>query len=200
MSKNARDRYHHGALRTALLSAAVTLIEERGVHRLSLRECARRAGVSHAAPYRHFADKDALLMAIAQQGFDWLHKSGITAMDQLEDPRDRLDAYGVAYVRFAIEHPVHLRVMFTQQFEVPDELEYPGAPAFELLRETAAAVVGPDHDPLIAAAAAWSLPHGLSLLVLDQRLPSEHIMNIDAVETLARQIYAMWRGPLGRSP
>lgn len=196
-----KDGYHHGNLREVLLRAAIELIAERGAHGLSLRECARRAGVSHAAPYRHFADKDALLFAIAQLGFEKLYAAGIAAMEGVDDPLERLDAYGVAYVRFALENPVLLRVMFTLQFEVPKDMadaKEIGAPAFDLLQQAAAEVVGPDVDSYTAAFAAWSLPHGLSMLVLDGRVPPELVEDTEAVEKLARSVYAMWRGPLGR--
>jgi len=191
------DGYHHGDLRAAVLSAAVELIAERGVGKLSLRECARRAGVSHAAPYRHFANKDAVLHAIAQEGFGWLYEAGVQAMEGIDDARDRLDAYGVAYVRFAIEHPVHVRAMFTLQFEHPDG-DDEGGPAFELLQRTAAEAAGEDANPEHAAVAAWALPHGLSMLILDGRIPAEHVADAEAVDALARAVYAMWRGALGR--
>ena len=193
-----KDGYHHGNLREVLLRAAIELIAERGAHGLSLRECARRAGVSHAAPYRHFADKDALLFAIAELGFEKLYAAGVAAMEGVEDPLERLDAYGIAYVRFALENPVLLRVMFTLQFEVPDDAEDVGAPAFDLLQQAAAEVVGPDVDSYTAAFAAWSLPHGLSMLVLDGRVPPELVEDPDGIEKLARSVYAIWRGPFVR--
>ena len=87
MAKSTRKKaYHHGDLRTTILEAAVSLIAERGLHGLSLRECARRAGVSHAAPYRHFQDKNALLLAIAREGFDGLAEAGEQAMLGITDP------------------------------------------------------------------------------------------------------------------
>src|SRR5438045_6558281 len=104
--------YHHGDLRTALLEAAAELLDEGGPEAVSLRECARRAGVSHAAPYRHFETKDALLFALADEGFGWLAESGAKAMHGIRNARERLDAYGAAYVRFAIENPARFRLMF----------------------------------------------------------------------------------------
>ena len=191
-----RPRYHHGDLRTALLRAAVELIAEHGIHKLSLRECARRAGVSHAAPYRHFADKDALLLAIAREGFALLHQRGLTAVEGLRDPRDRLDAYGVAYVRFAIEHPVHVRVMFTMPIPAAHANTAVGEEAFDLLVEVASQVAGPDVDPREAATAAWSLSHGLSMLILDGRIPPGLVDDPAAAESLVRRVFALWRGPL----
>ncbi|MCX4239671.1 TetR/AcrR family transcriptional regulator [Paraliomyxa miuraensis] len=195
--KKASDGYHHGDLRAALLRAAVELIAEHGVAKLSLRECARHAGVSHAAPYRHFESKDALLVAIAEEGFAWLHEAGRAAMDGLTDPRKRLDAYGVAYVRFALEHPVHHRVMFTLQPDDDSLTAGLGREAFELLQAAAVAVTGPEVDPRHAAVAAWSIPHGLSMLILDGRVPAGLVTDEDAAEDLARAVLSLWRGPLG---
>ncbi len=186
------------------------MIAERGLQGLSLRECARRAGVSHAAPYRHFADKEALLWAIAEQGFGWLVEHGEAAMEGVDDPRDRLDAYGAAYVRFAVTHPVHHRVMFSAELndQAPGDEAAPraGDPgeeepladtnAFQLLVESAAAVVGPEGDALIGAVASWSLTHGLAMLILDKRIPDEYVATPDDAEALARRVIAQWRGPL----
>ncbi len=172
------------------------MIAERGLVGLSLRECARRAGVSHAAPYRHFADKNALVWAIAEQGFAWLSQAGEAAMAEHRDARDRLDAYGIAYVRFAAEHPVHHRVMFTSEIDESKGDADPGGRAFGLLVEATREVVGPDVDAQAAAFAAWSLSHGLSMLILDGRVPREQVETPDDIETLARTVFALWRGPL----
>lgn len=189
----SKQGYHHGDLASALIEAAVELIAERGLHQLSLRECARRAGVSHAAPYRHFEDKNALLVAIARQGFEWLAAAGVEAMKGLDDPRDRLDAYGIAYVRFAVEYPVHHRVMFTTELgPIPDD-EGTGATAFDLLVQAATAVAGPETDPRRAAVSAWSLPHGLAMLILDGRIPAELVGTPDDAEALARSVFTHWR-------
>lgn len=196
--RRAQKPYHHGDLRSALLDAAVALIGEHGLAQLSLRECARRAGVSHAAPYRHFADKATLLLAIAAEGFSRLTAAGLAAMEGLTHPRDRIDAYGVAYVRFAFEHPVHFRVMFTGETGEPTmEAQRCADAAFDLLIDSAAAVVGADAATL-AGVAFWSIPHGLAMLILDGRLPPEHAGSADAAAALARAVIGMWRGPLGR--
>ncbi|MEQ8456356.1 MAG: TetR/AcrR family transcriptional regulator [Sandaracinaceae bacterium] len=196
-SKKPRDRYHHGDLRAALLEVAVTVIAERGLHGLSLRECARRLGVSHAAPYRHFADKSALLVALAGEGFRRLAESGREAMAGVADPHDRLRAYGVAYVRFAFEHPQHHRVMFGAEFDhgaVPPEDELAGNDAFELLRATAAEATGlSGGEEMPATLAFWSLAHGLSMLLIDGRIPPEHIETPEAIEALAESVFAHLR-------
>ena len=192
--------YPHGDLRTELLTAAVDVARERGIEGLSLRECARRAGVSHAAPYRHFEDKNALLLALADQGFTWLTAAGQRAMEGLDDPRARLDAYGVAYVRFAVTHPIHFRLMFTRELETPTPKTVPegSAPvandAFGLLVQTAGAAWSrAGGDALLAGVAAWSIPHGLAMLILDGRIPAEHIATTEAIEQLARDVIQLWR-------
>lgn len=184
-------------MRAALLEAAVELIAERGLNGLSLRECARHAGVSHAAPYRHFTDKQALLQAISMQGFEWLTRAGREAIEEISEPKARLDAYGVAYVRFAVEHPVHHRVMFSADLgPAAKEGLDPEADAFGLLVECAAAVIGPGRDATFAAVAAWSLTHGLAMLILDGRIPAEHVQRPEDVAKLTREVFEQWRGPL----
>lgn len=190
------DRYHHGDLRQALLDAAVGLIAAHGVHGLSLREAARQVGVSHAAPYRHFADKEALLFAIAEQGFEWLAAAGEAAMAGVEDPRARLNAYGVAYVRFAYEHPVHFRVMFTEELSGDEANAKHGSRAFQLLVEAATRLVGPGHVPELSALSAWSWPHGLATLILARRVPDELVDTVEKVEALARRVVAQLDGTL----
>jgi hypothetical protein len=114
-------------------------------------------------------------------------------MAGLTDPRARLDAYGVAYVQFAVEHPEHHRVMFTGEFETLPEDTEAADEAFGLHRECAVDLVDPDEDPDAAAASFWSLPHGLSMLIIDGRVPAEHVATLDAVEALARQAFSTWR-------
>lgn len=182
------DRYHHGDLRTALLDAAVIVLAEHGVSGLSLRECARRAGVSHAAPYRHFASKEALLAAIATQGFAWLYDAGVAAMAPFTDPVARLDAYGLSYVRFALAHPQHFRLMFTSEFSLapPTAQDQKDDRAYVLLRDAAVAVSAPGTDPDMAAVAYWSRPHGLAMLLLDERIPAARVASPAALTELIR--------------
>ncbi|TNE89146.1 MAG: TetR/AcrR family transcriptional regulator [Deltaproteobacteria bacterium] len=186
--------YHHGDLRAALLDVAIEAIAEQGVAHLSLRDCARRIGVSHAAPYRHFATKEALLLALAEQGFRWLVDEARAAMAACEQPAERLDAYGVAYVRFAVDHPEHHRIMFTSELSPEVDVDGPSAAdeAFALLVEQAAAV-SESEDPEAAAFAYWSLVHGMSMLIIDGRVPAERLASRGAVEELARTAFRIWR-------
>jgi len=113
MPKRARKSYHHGDLRRVLIDAALAAIVEVGPENLSLRDLARRAGVSPAAPYRHFPDRDALLAAVAAECAERLGNAMQAAMARSEGrpPLAQYRATGVAYVRFAVEHPAHFRVM-----------------------------------------------------------------------------------------
>jgi AcrR family transcriptional regulator len=112
-----------GGLRDTLVEAASTLIARKGPQGFSLREVARRARVSEAAPYWHFADREALLAAVAERGFVQLATSMMETRSQVADPLLRLRALGIGYVKFALAHPAYLRVMFGA--EVPDKTAYP---------------------------------------------------------------------------
>ncbi len=191
--------YHHGDLRAALLAAAAELLDEGGPEAVSLRECARRAGVSHAAPYRHFPTREALLLALGDEGFRWLADAGETAMRKAKGARERLDAYGIAYVRFAFEHPSRFRLMFAFPIPAAAAGSAAGARAYGLLRESVHAVVGDVDDLDAAAAAQWALPHGLAMLILDRRIPSERIPNARAAERFARETFRYWREASSRS-
>src|ERR1700722_10555526 len=107
-----RHSYHHGNLREALLQGAIRVIAEVGPAAFTLREVARRAGVSHNAPYRHFRDKDALLSTVAAQGFRELTAGMIQAGARRGSALERLKESGLAYVTFAIRKPEHFTVMF----------------------------------------------------------------------------------------
>ena len=111
-TKPRRDSYHHGDLKRALTSAALALVAEKGPKGFTLTEAARRAGVSTAAPYRHFADKAELLATVAEQGFRELHADLAAAADRASDPKDRVIELGRTYVRWAVTHPDYYQVMF----------------------------------------------------------------------------------------
>ena len=151
--------YHHGDLRTAVLRSAAKLLEKEGLAALSLREVARRAGVSHNAPYRHFPDRDALLAALAAEGFERLAEAL-----QANAGRDM----GAAYVRFALDQPQRFRLMFggLLRLERHPELARASAEAHGAL-VAAMRAQKEIQDPETAAAAAWSLVHGLAHLLLD---------------------------------
>ena len=171
-----KPHYHHGDLRQALVDASLALIAEEGFGALSLREVARRAGVTHAAPYRHFADKEALLAAVAEEGFRAMTAGMHARMARHEAPGERLVACGVAYVLFAVEHPAHFRVMFGPHFTRPPPLAAPGGEldSFGLLVSTLAQAQRAgevrEGDAQELALGCWSLVHGLSSLLVDRLL------------------------------
>jgi AcrR family transcriptional regulator len=173
-----KQAYHHGDLRRALVDAALGLVARSGTGAVTLREVARHAGVSHAAPYRHFADKDALLAAVAAEGFRALGDEMVAAADAARGPRARFAATGIAYVGFATRHPSHYRVMFGGITASPagadPDLQAAGHAAFQVLTDAiracqeAGVVRGGPVEPL--AIAAWSIVHGLAMLLLDGQL------------------------------
>lgn len=171
MNTSKRSTYYHGDLRAALLAAARALLDEGGVPAVTLREAARRAGVSPGATYRHFADKDALLTALAVQGFGEFAEVMKAASKGSSEPMADM---GVAYVQFAVDRPGLFRLMFGPA--VADRSKSP-----ELLEVIARATqlfdsgmksrkdVAPG-DP-VAALRSWATMHGLSMLAIDNMLP-----------------------------
>lgn len=185
--------YHHGDLRAALIQAGLAILAEEGVQALTLRAAARRAGVSHAAPYRHFADKEALLAAIAEEGFNMFAAEVEAARARFAgSPREQLEETAWAYVRFALAHPDHLRVMFGGSIEDPQAypgLRAAGSRAFAVLVDIMQA--GQDAGAIVAGEArvlaliAWTQVHGLSLLLISRQVPRDVSAALDA-EQLAR--------------
>ena len=165
-----RDTYHHGDLKATILAEAAALVAERGADGLSLRELARAAGVSHAAPAHHFTDRRGLFTALATEGFGMLAESLTAARP------DFLDA-ALAYVRFAIDHPGHYEVMFDKSLYDATDPELVAAET-AAGAELAAGVgtlddIRAKDDPQAAALAAWSLVHGFSLLWLNNAIDKD---------------------------
>ncbi len=165
------DRYHHGDLRSAILATARRRLAEAGPEALSLRDIARALEVSHNAPYRHFASREALLGTIAADGFRELTRRAVEAQATAE-PQRRLRARGVAYVGFALEQPSVFRLMFSPQVRGSGHAELAEAAlqSFAALREAVQAELQPER-PEAATLAAWSLVHGLAHLLIDGQLP-----------------------------
>jgi AcrR family transcriptional regulator len=162
-------RYHHGDLRAACLRAAMELLEEDGATALSLRAVARRAGVSPGAPYRHYADRDALISAVAAVGYREL-AAHLAAAHPAPSTPDDLAAVAVAYVDFALARPALFRVMFSEPCD-------PGSPervaATTAISGYVAGIVRqsfPGADVEALSTAVWALVHGLAFLHLDGKL------------------------------
>ncbi len=174
MKALAKKSYHHGNLQAVLIEAGLALIAEKGVRALTLREIGAKIGVSRTAAYRHFADKASLLSAIRAAGFEKF-AAALEAGRAVSstDFKARLNGMGVAYVRFAREHPAYFEVMFsTPPNPMPGETCEAEQRAFQILEETI--VEGQTKDellpgnPHLMACALWSLVHGLSALKLDE--------------------------------
>ena len=178
MSKSVEARrYHHGDLRAALLSSAEAILERHGLAGLTLRAAAREAGVSHAAPAHHFGDRRGLLSDLAAAGFHRFADHLSRARDAASEDR-RLLAVGMAYIDFAMRWPALFLLMFRAEGLDPERpsLAEGQKRAGEVL-ENATAGNGEDGPAAgqghAAAIAAWSIVHGLAMLLLDGRLPPE---------------------------
>jgi AcrR family transcriptional regulator len=198
-----RGHYHHGDLRCALIDEALRVIEEEGLAAVTTRALARRLGVSHAAPGHHFRDRDALFIEVATEGFrafaDALEAAAAAAPS---DPDAQLNATGLAYVRFAIEHPAHVRVMFGGGLrkgpQLPAALKHESVRAQRVLNDAAtAAIVGtgaPGGSVKELAFGSWSLVHGMVMLWIDGPARQAYATPAQFEAAAARIITSMFLG------
>ncbi|GGR56789.1 MULTISPECIES: TetR/AcrR family transcriptional regulator [Streptomyces] len=163
--------YHHGDLRAACLRAARELLEEDGSAGLSLRAVARRAGVSATAPYRHYADRDALVSAVAAEGYRELAGHLAGAHPAPATP-DELAAVAVAYVRFALDHPALFRAMFAEPCDPTSEERVAATAAISEYVRGIVRAAFPGSDAEALSTTIWALVHGLAFLHLDGKLDS----------------------------
>jgi AcrR family transcriptional regulator len=183
--------YHHGDLRNALLEAGRTLLEQKGLGGLSLRAVARKAGVSHAAPYRHFPNHEALLVELAIEGFAELKEIISGAAATPGPSADRITSIGGAYMRFVAQRPALARLMFGSQ--LPNREKHPelAKVADEIAGEIGAAL----RDPALGLA-VWAAVHGVAMLVLEdvidlgQKRSGLHILPSRA-EILLRSLFTV---------
>ena len=186
-----RDTYHHGDLKRALTDAALGLVQEKGPKGFTLREVARRAGVSAAAPYRHFADKEELLAAAATQGFVQLYETLSQTAAQHDDLTAQVIAMAGAYVRWAVAHPDYYQVMFGSELDKTDkpDLLTAGLSTFATLLDVIVrcqdAGILPKGDPRDTAGPVWSLLHGIASLAIDGDL--RHVGIEDDPQALAER-------------
>lgn len=175
--KKRAGRYHHGHLRRALIDEALRTIDRHGVETLTLRSVGESLGVSRTALYRHFSDKQALLAAVASEGFRTLRQALLDAWERHGHGTAGFEAMGAAYLRFAAAHPSHYRVMFGRFVEScarePELIEESMA-AFHALvdaivEQQQQGLVRND-DPVLLARFIWSITHGISMLVIDGQL------------------------------
>jgi AcrR family transcriptional regulator len=186
-SSGETHAYHHGDLRRALIDAAMAMVQEEQDWTFSLREVARRAGVSHNAPYNHFAGKRDLIASVAAAGFAALREQLLASVAGVRKAEVALVKSAVAYVKFGVENPAHYRLMFGSATAVtgngqPDALKdaaekakmvlneiiYPGAPAGDFAVSLASRM-----EMEIAVLSAWSAVNGLTMLAIDGQVASE---------------------------
>jgi AcrR family transcriptional regulator len=191
-ARKPRRSYHHGNLRRALLDETLATIRAEGVDAVTIREIGARLGVSRSALYRHFADKRALLTAVATEGFRTLRQALVSAWEDGGRGDDAFRAMGVAYVRFAVANQSHYRVMFggavDAQAQDP-ELASEAEGAFQALVDALAAlqrdgIMRRDDDTTLMARYVWALVHGLAMLGMDGKLREP-----GAVEELMRYAF-----------
>lgn len=170
--------YHHGDLKNALIKAGAELLVEDGVRSLSLRKVAAKVGVSHSAPYAHFADKEALIAAITTEGFRQLYEClESAARAHQEEPSTLLVEVADAYVRFAQESPGYYKLMFSGLLEheqtFPDFVSTSKASfqlLVELVRRCQAVGALPEGPEDLLAVSVWSLVHGFTSLLLERQI------------------------------
>ncbi len=170
-------KYHHGNLKEILVKEGLSLIQEEGIDKLSLRRVAQKAGVSHTAPYRHFKDKQALIIEITTRGYRLFNKELAGAVERAATPVDQLQALTAAYITFAFENEDYYRLIFGKSLpkdEYSDSLLKESLHSFHLLKNLLEAALDLE-DAEQQALFSWSQLHGLIILYLDRKLPLKYL-------------------------
>ncbi len=180
------ERYHHGSLREALIEAALKIVEQHGIDGFSMREASRRAGVSSGAPYRHFADNDALLRATARRVSQLLGAAQQEAAERHDHPGLRLREVGIAGVRFAVQHPNLFRLLNDPRWMDREDPEtraqlQANEEAVQAVLEASAGLLGSEHDINTVLLAAQATVYGLARLFLDGHLAAVEPDEAEAV-------------------
>jgi AcrR family transcriptional regulator len=185
--------YHHGDLRNGLLESARAILEEESLAALTLRAVARKAGVSHAAPYRHFPNHEALLVELSIEGFEELRESLVEAAKAHGNESDKIANIGAAYMRFVAQRPALARLMFGGQLPNRDQFPQLGIKADSIGQQIGDAL----HDSALGLA-VWAAVHGLAMLVLEnvidlgQRRSGLHVLPTRA-EIILRSLFSTAR-------
>lgn len=184
----SRTTYHHGDLRNALEQAALELVAERGPHGFSLAEASRRAGVSVAAPFRHFANKDALLAALALRSYTEQHDRFAAAIADADDPVEQLARFAAAYVEFAIEEPALFDVTFSAGLNKPEHpgLEEAGARVLAVLRSPAERLRSDPAAALTLIHSVAATAHGFAAFLREGVVPDLRTATTEAAEAARR--------------
>jgi AcrR family transcriptional regulator len=190
-----KGSYHHGDLREALLAAAELELRDKGVEGFTLRGCAKRAGVSHAAPAHHFPDANSLLTELAAVGF----RRFLTCQQKRKaatsgDPQSQLLAAGLGYVDFARDNPALFKLMFTSERTCVTNSHFKSATrdAFLQLVSDVGAVIESDPESTpegkMAVSASWSMVHGIASLMISGRLPYSAMLSTEAADAVLAEI------------
>lgn len=172
-SKIAARAYHHGDLRSALVEAGLEALKTTVIADMSLRQLARDVGVSATAVYRHFPDKQALMRALAAEGVEQLGRFQKAEADGAENQAEAFAATGRAYVRFALAHPALFRLAFSQNEPVGQTVFGENLAAQMLQDKASRATGGNPTETRRLMIQAWSVVHGLAMLMLDKQLPTD---------------------------
>lgn len=184
-------KYHHGNLRDALLAAAAKMLETDGIQNLSLRALAKATGVTQAAPYSHFSDKDELLAAVAETGFQKLALQMAEDATGVPTARARIEKLIASYIRFATENKALFQVMFGR--ELADMKRFPtlamtAGKSFALISAALATRTSGTADTRFLSVAIWSLCHGLTTLLIDGKLKPEHFGTTEISELVEKTV------------
>lgn len=189
-------------LRRRILDASLTLIAREGLEAFSMREVARRAGVSHQAPYHHFPDREAIMAAIVAEGFEKLRDQISAAGAPATDAYDKLTRIGRAYVAFALSHPAHFKLMFRSEWVNANKHEAAGICAGEAFDVLASAIAGLEEEgrpaDTITLMMAWSLAHGLATLMLEGKLDRASGLDLEGQRAAADEVLARFEGMIRR--
>lgn len=172
----SKKSYFHGNLRDAIIKTSLRLVEKNGVENLSIREVAKAVGVTHQAPYRHFKDRDDLLAALAQEGFEKLSLEMAPAVAGAGDPLEKIIRIGECYLEWAYKNPEHFRLMFNRAIPNYDKstgLRAASAKSLEgfllIVAENQNAGIIKSKDTRAVARQVWAAMHGAAILFIDQQ-------------------------------
>lgn len=192
---SASSKYHHGNLKQALIEAGQQILIEKGINGLSLRETAKAAGVSHTAPYRHFTDKEALLAAIAESGFDSLAEALLNTIEQHpDDPKEQLAEATATYVKLAVTRLEMHQLMFGDGFDdeamsetMLEKKQQTFNALSKIIENGQKKNIFKKTETLELVIAAWSMMHGYTMLLTTGQL-SESVTSLMQIEKLARSV------------
>ena len=192
---SSSSKYHHGNLKQALIEAGQQILIEKGINGLSLRETAKAAGVSHTAPYRHFTDKEALLAAIAESGFESLAEALLNTIEQHpDDPKEQLAAATATYVKLAVTRLEMHQLMFGDGFD-DDAMSETMLEKKQQIFDALSKIIENGQkknifkkaETLELVIAAWSMMHGYTMLLTTGQL-RDSVTSLMQIEKLARSV------------